>query len=133
MMKGHRGCVKHRNYHLTCTEYDLLIFMSAGVCDICGRLPKYWLCIDHDHDLGWRAVRGTLCESCNTTVGKMDAGFRISKPIAPFLAYLGRPWHEAQGFTDFACPDDCTYGHHRPGTGAPGKPRALPKSRKDEV
>lgn len=111
MTKGHRGCVKHRNYHLTCVEYDRLILRSAGICDICCRLPKYWLVIDHDHRLGRRAVRGTLCERCNTRLGKIEAGSR--KPEEAELAYLTRPWHATLGFTEFACPADCPYGHHR--------------------
>lgn len=48
-------------------------------CDICGTMEN--LCIDHDHVSG--LVRGTLCDDCNLSLGKMqDDLSRIEKAAA---------------------------------------------------
>jgi hypothetical protein len=55
-----------RAYGLTAAEAQALV--SSGVCDLCGRATEN-LHIDHDHATG--AIRGVLCQSCNTGLGKL--------------------------------------------------------------
>jgi len=59
MRKAH---LKHA-YGITPEEADAIL--SRG-CGICGRPAT---CIDHDHDTG--VVRGGLCNSCNSGLGKL--------------------------------------------------------------
>lgn len=91
---GHWAC-QHRNYRLTCAEYDELYEHAQGRCGICGIKEAFAaqrkLFIDHDHTIGEgsEAVRGLLCSRCNTGID------RRSKPMAgPDVdAYLANPWH----------------------------------------
>ena len=64
-------------YGMDGTEYKDLLDNQNEVCAICGRkeknthsnygVPK--LCVDHNHKTG--KVRGLLCNSCNTSIGKL--------------------------------------------------------------
>lgn len=64
------------NYGLSIEDYDALSVAQGGVCAICGGLPyggrvdarKQFLSVDHDHVTG--AVRGLLCDGCNTGLGQ---------------------------------------------------------------
>jgi hypothetical protein len=72
---------------LSLEDYESMVSVVPG-CAICGALPKdkYALHIDHDHNTG--RVRGLLCNSCNTGLGKLGdnaAGLRAA------LEYLGEP------------------------------------------
>lgn len=66
---GHETC-HHRNYRLTCGEYERLLRRAGGRCEICGRPDrenaKGKLHIDHDYEWGPWAVRGLLCHDCNS-------------------------------------------------------------------
>jgi hypothetical protein len=42
--------------------------LARGACDLCGKQADN-LHIDHDHSTG--QVRGVLCSSCNTGLGKL--------------------------------------------------------------
>lgn len=95
---------RHINYHLGCDEFEALAAESDGHCGICG-VASVALHIDHDHALGWRAVRGMLCHKCNSMLTSVDAGKRQPTPEAS--QYLSRPWHARAGVTDLGCPDDC--------------------------
>ena len=60
-----------RKYGLTVKEYDLLSEKQKHQCAICGKPAKKLqrrLHVDHDHRTG--AVRGLLCDDCNTGLGK---------------------------------------------------------------
>lgn len=45
---------------------------QGGVCKICLRppAPDRRLSVDHDHRTG--AIRGLLCQQCNTLLGQVD-------------------------------------------------------------
>ncbi len=50
------------------SEYDEILKSQGGVCAIC-RLPHERFHIDHDHVTN--KIRGILCPSCNTGLGKL--------------------------------------------------------------
>jgi Autographiviridae endonuclease VII len=68
-----------RNYHIkktygiTTEQYEKMVSQRCGRCDICGREPngtnhvEQSLVIDHDHETG--AIRGLLCNNCNSGMG----------------------------------------------------------------
>lgn len=85
---GHNGT--HETYALSCAEFDLLVQRSAGRCDRCV-VPYRRLVIDHDHALGPRGVRGLLCHSCNSMLGRIEKrGVPMDQRTADYLA---RPFH----------------------------------------
>ena len=56
-------------FDLTPEEYDEILEWQRGVCAICGRPPgRTRLAVDHNHKTG--LVRGLLCWTCNTALGK---------------------------------------------------------------
>lgn len=61
-------------YGMTPQEYSVLIEEHAGFCGICGQAAeksaKGVLHVDHDHATG--AVRGLLCNRCNTALERVE-------------------------------------------------------------
>lgn len=55
-----------RRYGLSLADYDILSLKQGNLCAICGAFPKQ-LVIDHNHETG--AIRGLLCQWCNSRVG----------------------------------------------------------------
>lgn len=92
---GHATC-HHRNYRLTCEQYDRLLRRADGHCEICGiaaeDTPAARLGIDHDHHAGdgQNHVRGMLCAKCNCNLKYPERGDR------PFTdaerRYLANAW-----------------------------------------
>lgn len=64
----HKNKKLERNYGISREEYDSLLASQENVCAICGKEPKRFN-VDHDHKTG--KVRGLLCSSCNTGLGKL--------------------------------------------------------------
>ena|SRR5690625_358126 len=60
----------HKNYGLSCGEYDALYERADGGCEICRVVTK--LVIDHCHESGM--VRGLLCFRCNWRMSRVDGG-----------------------------------------------------------
>lgn len=59
-----------RGYGLTLEDYDEMLGAQGNACAICGMTPEEngkRLSVDHDHETG--AVRGLLCNRCNTGLG----------------------------------------------------------------
>ena len=54
-------------YRITPEEYQALINMQGGGCYLCGS-PDH-LCVDHCHET--EEIRGILCKSCNSAIGKL--------------------------------------------------------------
>jgi hypothetical protein len=89
----HDRCT-HRNYLLTCSQYEALLNRAAGRCEICGLLasenPGGKLYIDHDHALGAWAVRGLLCQLCNTLLRSPESRTKLGYDTSAFhLALAG--------------------------------------------
>lgn len=57
-------------YGITLDYYDKLLEVQNYCCDICKNVNKSErrLCVDHNHTTG--KVRGLLCDTCNTALGK---------------------------------------------------------------
>lgn len=75
--KRARNPVEHRQryrdyqlksmYGIPAGGYERMLDLQGGVCAICRKRERWKgksLCVDHDHKTG--AVRGLLCNSCNT-------------------------------------------------------------------
>lgn len=60
-----------RTYGLSADEYDQLAAEQSGLCAICKNPPpgRRALSVDHDHATG--QVRGLLCNSCNSAMGRI--------------------------------------------------------------
>jgi len=83
----------HRSYGMSCDQFDDLYRSASGRCEICGvrgeDTPTSRLFIDHDQAVGYYAVRGLLCNSCNTLLGIRGGGFTVAAE-----AYLtAKSWH----------------------------------------
>ncbi len=62
-----------QHYDMTIRDYEKLLKQQNGKCPICsttkpGDKTKIHFCVDHDHKTG--KVRGLLCHSCNTGLGR---------------------------------------------------------------
>ncbi len=59
-----------RKYGMTVVEYQIRLSAQMNVCAICEgiNLGGRRLCVDHEHSTG--KVRGLLCSSCNTMLGR---------------------------------------------------------------
>lgn len=83
---------RHRHYLLTCDELTELRDRCANRCEICGlpgeRNDRGSLFIDHDGSRGYWAVRGLLCNRCNTLLGKAPSGALTDEQ----RAYLANAW-----------------------------------------
>ncbi|WP_062435015.1 endonuclease domain-containing protein [Herbidospora daliensis] len=91
-LRGHKGPTSktctHRKYQLTCEDYDALVAHHHGRCGVCGiaaDTAPMGLFIDHESVVGDWAVRGLLCNRCNSSLHHM------SSPEA--AAYLASPWY----------------------------------------
>jgi hypothetical protein len=61
-----------RNYGITVEEFDAMLLSQNGRCACCfSDSPGQWgtFHVDHCHDSG--AIRGLLCQSCSTGIGKL--------------------------------------------------------------
>lgn len=77
-----------KNYGLTPEQADDLLAANGGRCLICDDAPA--VAIDHDHATG--RVRGGLCNSCNTFLGRVEANPQILTRMATY-ADIDRPCH----------------------------------------
>jgi len=74
-------------YGITPEQYDAALAAQNGGCAICGHFDqKKALAVDHDHRTG--ALRGLLCDWCNTGLGKLgDDAVTLRRAIS----YLENP------------------------------------------
>lgn len=77
------------HYGLTMDEHDALLEKQGGVCAICREPPEgLWLNVDHDHSSG--AVRGLLCNRCNTGLGLFQDDTRTLRAAVEYLDRQGK-------------------------------------------
>jgi len=68
-----RGAGFKRMYGISLKEYEELLRVQKGKCNICGAhesLEIKKLAVDHSHDS--EKVRGLLCQRCNLMLGKFN-------------------------------------------------------------
>jgi len=76
------------SYGITLEDYDRMFAEQRGVCKICGADQKgtagqQRLAVDHCHATG--KVRGLLCVSCNTMLGKIETNPSLLDNIKEYL------------------------------------------------
>jgi hypothetical protein len=64
-------------------EWAQLVVSQGGCCALCRERTKR-LCVDHDH--ATKVVRGALCYSCNSRLGKLE---RERDWVLQALRYIG--------------------------------------------
>ena len=76
---NHRSC-HHLTFSITCEEFDRLLARADGRCELCGiaesETRRGVLCIDHDNKYDARAVRGLICDKCNSHLRFVENGSR---------------------------------------------------------
>lgn len=75
-----------RSYGITLTDYNQMFTEQEGCCKICNTHQtqlKRKLFVDHCHETG--AVRGLLCQPCNTLLGQAKDDITI---LQNAIAYL---------------------------------------------
>ena len=77
-------------YGLSAEQFNSLILRSEGRCEACGRATPD-LGVDHCHE--FVIMRGMLCISCNTSLGRMKENPDALRALA---AYIERDW-DAEG------------------------------------
>lgn len=91
-LPDHADCKRHKEYRLSCQQFEALIARSGSRCEICAGPgdagPLGVLCIDHNGPR-W-AVRGLLCSPCNIRL-RVD---NLSFPGA--AEYVARSWWKQQ-------------------------------------
>jgi hypothetical protein len=81
---------QHFAYRMTCEDFDALALRSQGLCELCFEAADQ-LHIDHDHALGWGAVRGLVCPRCNALLRDIERGRKLAD--ARVKAYFADSWH----------------------------------------
>ena len=74
-----------KKYGLSLNDYKSLLSEQNEVCAICGGSQSNGrrLAIDHDHSTG--KVRALLCDSCNTTLGRVNESIEL---LQGMIAYI---------------------------------------------
>lgn len=87
-----RPCA-HNTYRLDCSQYELLRADAGDRCQLChiepAETPQGYLVIDHDPKVGWWAVRGLVCSTCNTTRIPFEAPTDLT-----LRQFLANPWYQ---------------------------------------
>jgi hypothetical protein len=88
-------------YSITAAEYAAILESQGGKCAICNRATgtKRRLAVDHDHSCCngptscGNCVRGLLCKSCNTMLGRMRDDAETFTRAAEYLTH----WPSGRG------------------------------------
>lgn len=80
--------VRKRNlsvrYNMTPSDYNKLHEKQKGKCAICKQESKgLYLCVDHCHTTS--KIRGLLCSTCNTGLGKFKDSIKNLKSAIKYL------------------------------------------------
>lgn len=73
-------------YNITAEEFTYMVMEQGGVCAICQNPSTSSLVVDHDHTTG--AVRGLLCQKCNSGIGFLGDSL---KGLEKAINYLKKP------------------------------------------
>lgn len=77
-----------RTYNMTLADYNVLLEDQDGTCAVCeganaDSVKNKRLTVDHDHRTG--KVRGLLCFTCNTSIGKLGDTYEALQRAADYL------------------------------------------------
>lgn len=72
-----------RNYGITLEDYRTLEIQQDYKCALCNKTPKQKLAVDHCHETG--RIRGLLCHSCNTSLGKLGDSVESIERVLRYL------------------------------------------------
>jgi len=83
-----------KKYGISLEDYQQMAEQQGDCCAICGTTEKgmargrkrYWS-VDHNHETG--AVRGLLCQKCNTLIGLADDNVEILRKAILYLEKYG--------------------------------------------
>lgn len=90
--KKSRNAFLKRNYGITQTEYDNLLYLQHGVCAVCEQPETVRqakdesirpLVVDHCHATG--KIRGLLCANCNSAEGYLKSNYVIALKMAEYI------------------------------------------------
>ena len=87
-----RRSLKSR-YGLSLEVYDLMIATQEGRCLICRDIAN--LVVDHDHKT--KAIRGLLCNLCNTSLGGFRESIELLQRAIQYLMVVEAKQVAAQG------------------------------------
>jgi hypothetical protein len=74
------------NYNIDINDYNNMLTLQVSGCTICGKSITEngkALAVDHDHETG--AVRGLLCNSCNTALGLFNDNPELLRKAADYI------------------------------------------------
>ena len=82
-------------FDMSIEQYNVIFLKQKGKCAICHKAESSrdtngkskWLSVDHNHDTG--AVRGLLCNACNTGIGKLGDSIHILLNAVQYLKKRG--------------------------------------------
>ena len=81
---GHKDARLQRMYGISLDDFNDMYEEQRGVCKLCGAEGKTkGLSVDHCHKTG--RVRGLLCISCNTFLGKIESNPSLLSNITGYL------------------------------------------------
>ena len=72
---------RKKHYGINEEYYNTLLEKCKGVCSICGSSDP--LVVDHDHQTG--SVRGLICNTCNTGLGKLGDNIEMLEKAILYL------------------------------------------------
>jgi hypothetical protein len=99
-----RAARLRRSFGISVAEYDRLHLSQAGACALCGngetsdngKGTTRRLAVDHCHRTG--AVRGLLCQACNTGIGLLkDDPALLLRAIEYLQGHIAKLVHNSTG------------------------------------
>ena len=79
----HRRNHLSRRYKITEADYLRLQSTSGGSCEICKTVPEKRLFVDHCHNS--TAIRGLLCQHCNSMLGFARDSIHVLEAAIQYL------------------------------------------------
>jgi hypothetical protein len=84
-----------KRFNISIDDYNHLFLKQKGKCDICDKAESQldtngkvkWLSVDHNHDTS--EIRGLLCNSCNTGIGKLGDSIKVLENAIKYLKERG--------------------------------------------
>ena len=79
-----------RLYGLTVEQYEAMVEAQGGLCAACGQPETHRyrsgevtrLAVDHDHETD--AIRGLLCQRCNSALGRFGDSAELIEALAAY-------------------------------------------------